>query len=199
MPSFPPAFLSLVENLARLPGLGAKSAQRLAFHLLKTDASLAQNLGSDLGRLHQAVQLCRRCSYLAEGELCAFCRDPRRDARFICVVEDPRDVDAIEATHEFRGQYHVLLGVLSPLEGVGPEALRVKELLERARAGLDEVVLALDPDVEGDATALYIARLLKPLGVKCTRLASGLPSGAELDYTDSVTLARALQARRELA
>jgi recombination protein RecR len=199
MPSFPPAFLSLVENLARLPGVGAKSAQRLAFHLLKSDSQLALGLAKDLGRLHQAVRLCSRCSYLAEEELCSFCKDPRRDARTICVVEDPRDVDSIEATHEFRGQYHVLLGVLSPLEGVGPEALRVKELLERARVGLDEVVLALDPDVEGDATALYIARLLKPLGVKCTRLASGLPSGAELDYTDTVTLARALQRRTELS
>ncbi len=198
MPSFPPAFLSLVENLARLPGVGHKSAQRLAFHLLKSEPHLAQGLAVDLGRLHKAVRLCARCAYLSEGELCAFCLDPRRDQRLICVVEDPRDVDAIEATHEFRGQYHVLLGVLSPLEGVGPEALRVKELLERARQGLDEVVLALDPDVEGDATSLYVARLLKPLGVRCTRLASGLPSGAELDYADPVTLARALQARREL-
>ncbi len=198
MASFPPAFLSLVENLARLPGVGAKSAQRLAFHLLKSEAQLAQGLSKDLGRLHQTVRLCSRCSYLSEGELCSFCQDTRRDTRLICVVEDPRDVDSIEATHEFRGQYHVLLGVLSPLEGVGPEALRVKELLERARLGLDEVVLALDPDVEGDATSLYIARLLKPLGIRCTRLASGLPSGAELDYTDPVTLARALQARRDI-
>ena len=199
MPSFPPAFLSLVENLARLPGVGAKSAQRLAFHLLKSEATLSDGLARDLARLHQAVRLCSRCAYLSEGELCAFCKDTRRDSRLLCVVEDPRDVDAIEATAEFRGQYHVLLGVLSPLEGVGPEALRVKELLERAREGLDEVVLALDPDVEGDATALYVARLLKPLGIKCTRLASGLPSGAELDYADTVTLARALQRRTELS
>jgi recombination protein RecR len=198
MPSFPPAFLSLVENLARLPGVGAKSAQRLAFHLLKSESTLALGLSKDLGRLHQAVRLCSRCAYLSEGELCSFCLDTRRNPRFLCVVEDPRDVDAIEATSEFRGQYHVLLGVLSPLEGVGPEALRVKELVERAREGLDEVVLALDPDVEGDATSLYVARLLKPLGVRVTRLASGLPSGAELDYADPVTLARAMQARRDL-
>ena len=198
MPSFPPAFLSLVENLARLPGVGMKSAQRLAFHLLKSESTLATGLAKDLARLHQAVRLCKRCAYLSEEELCSFCKDTRRDARLICVVEDPRDVDSIEATSEFRGQYHVLLGVLSPLEGVGPEALRVKELLERAREGLDEVVLALDPDVEGDATALYVARLLKPLGIKVTKLASGLPSGAELDYADPVTLARAMQARREM-
>lgn len=198
MPSFPPAFLSLVENLARLPGVGMKSAQRLAFHLLKSESTLATGLAKDLGRLHQAVRLCKRCAYLSEEELCSFCKDTRRDPKLLCVVEDPRDVDSIEATSEFRGQYHVLLGVLSPLEGVGPEALRVKELLERAREGLDEVVLALDPDVEGDATALYVARLLKPLGIKVTKLASGLPSGAELDYADPVTLARAMQARREM-
>ena len=198
MPSFPPAFLSLVENLARLPGVGAKSAQRLAFHILKSEVQLAEGLSKDLGRLHQAVRLCSRCGYLSEGELCAFCKDTRRDPKIICVVEDPRDVDSIEATAEYRGQYHVLMGVLSPLEGVGPEDLRVKELLARIGEGVEEVVLALDPDVEGDATALYVSRLLKPSGIKCTRLASGLPSGAELDYADPVTLARALQARREL-
>lgn len=197
MPSYPPAFLSLVENLARLPGVGGKSAQRLAFHLLRSDPSAAQALGRDLGALHQKVRLCADCGYLAEGERCAYCRDARRDARLLCAVEDPRDVDVIEASGEYRGRYHVLLGVLSPLEGVGPEQLRVKELLARLE-GVEELILALDPDVEGDATALYLARLVKPLGVKLSRLASGLPQGSEIEYADQVTLARALQARREL-
>lgn len=197
MPSYPPAFLSLVEHLARLPGVGGKSAQRLAFHLLKSDPALAQGLGRDLNALHQKVRLCADCGYLAEGERCAFCRDPRRDAKLLCVVEDPRDVDVIEASGEFRGRYHVLLGVLSPLEGIGPEQLRVKELLTRLD-GVEEVILALDPDVEGDATSLYLTRLTKPLGLKVSRLASGLPQGSEIEYADQVTLARALAARREL-
>jgi recombination protein RecR len=195
--SYPPAFQSLVENLSRLPGVGLKSAQRLAFHLLKNDASLARNLGRDLGALHDRVCLCARCGYLAEGELCGFCRDLRRDPKVICVVEDPRDVDVIEATSEFRGGYHVLLGVISPLEGIGPGELKIRELLARME-GVEEVILALDPDVEGDATALYLTRLLRPLGAKVTRLASGLPQGSELEYADQVTVARALAARREL-
>ena len=197
MASYPPAFMSLVENLSRLPGVGAKSAQRLAFHLLKSDPSLASNLGRDLGQLHGKVRLCSRCCYLAAGDLCAFCLDTRRDDSLLCVVEDPRDVDVIEATAEYRGRYHVLLGVLSPLEGIGPEALKIRELLARSE-GLHEVILALDPDVEGDATSLYLTRLLKPLGIKVTRLASGLPQGSELEYADQVTVARALAARREV-
>jgi recombination protein RecR len=196
MASYPPAFLSLVENLSRLPGVGAKSAQRLAFHLLKSDPSMAVNLGRDLGALHSKVRLCSRCSYLASTDLCAFCSDPRRDDSLLCVVEDPRDVDVIEATSEYRGRYHVLLGVLSPLEGIGPEALKIRELLARTE-GVQEVILALDPDVEGDATSLYLSRLLRPLGLKVTRLASGLPQGSELEYADQVTVARALAARRE--
>jgi recombination protein RecR len=187
-----------VENLARLPGVGGKSAQRLAFHLLKSDPSLAARLGRDLTQLHARVRLCIDCGYLAEGERCHFCQDTRRDARLLCVVEDPRDVDVIEASGEYHGLYHVLLGVLSPLEGVGPEQLRVKELLARL-GGVGELIVALDPDVEGDATALYLARLARPLGVKVSRLASGLPQGSEIEYADQVTLARALQARRELS
>jgi len=197
MASYPAAFLSLVENLSRLPGVGAKSAQRLAFHLLKSDPTLASNLGRDLGSLHSKVRLCSRCSYLAADELCAFCADPRRDDTLLCVVEDPRDVDVIEASGEFRGRYHVLLGVLSPLEGIGPDALKIRELLARS-VGLQEVILALDPDVEGDATSLYLTRLLRPLGLKVTRLAQGLPQGSELEYADQVTVARAFAARREV-
>ncbi len=197
MASHPAAFLSLVENLARLPGVGPKSAQRLAFHLLKSDPALAAVLSRDLGQLHARVRLCPTCAYLAGGETCAICADPRRDARVLCVVEDPRDVDVIEATAEFRGRYHVLLGVLSPLEGVGPGDLKIRELLGRT-AGLEEIILALDPDVEGDATALYLARLIRPLGIRVTRLASGLPQGSELEYADQVTVARALAARREV-
>lgn len=197
MASYPPAFLSLVENLARLPGVGPKSAQRLAFHLLKGDAQQAQALGRDLGQLHLKVRLCATCGYLAEAEQCHFCADGRRDRRIVCVVEDPRDVDVIEASGEYRGLYHVLLGVLSPLEGIGPEQLKVRELLARL-GGVEEAILALDPDVEGDATALYLTRLIKPAGVKVSRLASGLPMGSEIEYADQVTLARALAARREL-
>ena len=184
--------------MARLPGVGGKSAQRLAFHLLKSDPDLARNLGRDLSVLHSKVRLCSTCSYLAEGERCLYCTDTRRDDRILCVVEDPRDVDVIEASGEFRGRYHVLLGVLSPLEGIGPEALKVRELLPRLASGVDEVILALDPDVEGDATSLYLTRLIKPLGIKVTRLASGLPMGSEIEYADQVTLARALAARREV-
>jgi recombination protein RecR len=197
VPSYPPAFLSLVERLARLPGVGGKSAQRLAFHLLKSEADLARGLGQDLAALHLKVRLCADCGYLAEGERCGFCRDARRDPNLLCVVEDPRDVDVIEASGEFRGRYHVLLGVLSPLEGIGPEQLRIKELLARLE-GVAELILALDPDVEGDATSLYLTRLTKPLGIRVTRLASGLPQGSEIEYADQVTLARALLARREL-
>jgi recombination protein RecR len=196
--SYPPAFTSLVENLARLPGVGPKSAQRLAFHLLKAEAAQAQALGKDLGALHQKVRLCASCGYLAESEQCHFCSDPRRDGRSLCVVEDPRDVDVIESSGEYRGRYHVLFGVLSPLEGIGPEQLKVRELLARL-GGVEEVILALDPDVEGDATALYLTRLVRPAGPKITRLASGLPMGSEIEYADQVTLARALAARREMA
>jgi recombination protein RecR len=197
MPSYPPAFTSLVENLARLPGVGPKSAQRLAFHLLKSEAGQAQALAKDLGALHLKVRLCGTCGYLAESEQCHFCADPRRDGRILCVVEDPRDVDVIESSGEYRGRYHVLFGVLSPLEGVGPEQLKVRELLARL-GGVEEVILALDPDVEGDATCLYLTRLVKPAGAKVTRLASGLPMGSEIEYADQVTLARALAARREV-
>jgi recombination protein RecR len=195
--SYPPAFLSLVENLARLPGVGPKSAQRLAFHLLKGEAAQAQSLGKDLGNLHLKVRLCDECGYLAEGPRCHFCADTRRDQRIMCVVEDPRDVDVIEASGEYRGRYHVLFGVLSPLDGIGPEQLKVRELLARLD-GVEEVIVALDPDVEGDATSLYLTRLIKPLGIKVTRLASGLPMGSEIEYADQVTLARALAARREM-
>jgi recombination protein RecR len=198
MASYPPAFLSLVEHLARLPGVGTKSAQRLAFHLLKSDPALATGLGKDLGQLHSKVKLCATCSYLAEGERCLFCSDQRRDNKTLCVVEDPRDVDVVEASGEYRGRYHVLLGVLSPMEGIGPEALKVRELLARLGDEVTEVILALDLDVEGDATSLYLTRLIKPLGIKVTRLASGLPMGSELEYADQVTLGRALLARREM-
>ena len=197
MASYPPAFLSLVENLARLPGVGPKSAQRLAFHLLKGEAAQAQSLGKDLNQLHIKVRLCDDCGYLSEGPRCHFCADERRDKKLMCVVEDPRDVDVIEASAEYRGKYHVLFGVLSPLEGIGPEQLKVRELLARLD-GVEEVIVALDPDVEGDATSLYLTRLIKPLGIKVSRLASGLPMGSEIEYADQVTLARALAARREM-
>jgi recombination protein RecR len=197
--TYPPAFLALVEDLARLPGVGSRTAGRLAYFLLRSPSALSQGLAARLAGLHQGVRACGRCFNLAEGERCGVCSDPRRDQRTLCVVEEPKDLEAIERTGEYRGLYHVLMGVLSPLEGIGPDQLRVKELLERIRVeGADELIVAVNPDVEGEATVLYLARLLKPLGLKVTRLASGLPLGAELEFTDQLSLARALQSRREL-
>ncbi len=199
MPAYPPAFLRLVEDLARLPGIGGRTAQRLAFFLLRSDPSLAGELSTSLGALHAQVRTCQRCFNLAEETLCRICADTRRDLSTICVIEEPKDLDAIERTGEYHGSYHVLMGVLSPLEGIGPDTLKVKELLERVNAGgVKEVIVASNPDVEGEATALYLSRQLRPMGVKVTRLASGLPLGAELEYADQLTLARALSGRREV-
>ena len=199
MASYPPAFLALVEDLARLPGVGSRTAGRLAYFLLRSPAALSQGLAARLAALHQGVKACGRCFNLAEGPLCAVCSDTRRDQRTLCVVEEPKDLEAIERTGEYHGLYHVLMGVLSPLEGIGPDQLRVKELLERVRTeGADELIIAVNPDVEGEATVLYLGRLLQPMGVNVSRLASGLPLGAELEFTDPLSLARALQGRRPL-
>ncbi len=199
MASYPPAFLRAIEELARLPGLGSKTAQRLAFFLLKREPQQAKALGEALLALHAQVRSCRICFNLSESETCPICADERRNPRLICVVEEPKDLGAIERTGEFKGRYHVLMGSLSPLEGVGPEDLRIVELLARVKeGGIEELIVATNPDVEGEATALYLAKLIKPLGVRMTRLASGLPMGAELEYADQVTVARALSGRREL-
>jgi recombination protein RecR len=190
---------NLIDELGRLPGIGPKSAQRIAFYLLKADAEDARRLARSITEAKERVSWCRRCFNLADGELCMFCRDERRDAHLVCVVEEPRDIVAIERTGEFKGRYHVLQGAISPIEGIGPEQLRVKELLARvADDGITEVILATNPNIEGEATAMYLARILKPAGLRVTRIASGLPVGGDLEYADEVTLGRALEGRREV-
>ena len=189
----------LVAELAKLPGIGEKTAQRLAFHLLRAPPEYARELAAAIQEVKQKVRLCTRCFSLTETELCHFCRDTRRDERVLCVVEGVADQLAVERTREFKGRYHVLHGVLSPLEGIGPDQLRIKELLERLNDGkVEEIIIATNPDVEGEATALYLTRLLKPMGLKVTRIAQGLPMGGDLEFADQATLARALSARREL-
>lgn len=189
----------LVAQLSRLPGIGEKTAQRLAFHLLRSDPAYPRELAQAILEVQQKVKLCARCCSLTEHELCGYCQDTRRDDRAICVVESVSDQIAIERTREFKGRYHVLHGVLSPLEGVGPDQLRIKELLARLEDGkVEEVIVATNPDVEGEATALYLTRLFKPMGIRVSRLAQGLPMGGDLEFADQATLARALSGRREL-
>jgi recombination protein RecR len=187
----------LTVLLAKLPGVGEKTAQRLAFHILKSPKEYASDLAEALLLLQQQVRLCSVCCNLTARDPCAICGDAQRDTRMICVVESVPDLLAVERTREFRGRYHVLHGALSPLDGVGPDQLKIKELLVRLD-GVSEVIIATDPTVEGEATALYLTRLVKPLGVRVTRIAQGLPMGGDLEYADQVTLARALQGRREI-
>ncbi len=190
---------SLVDELGRLPGIGPKSAQRIAFFLLKSAPDDAKRLARVIVEAKERVSWCRRCFNFAEGELCVYCRDDRRDSSLLCVVEEPRDIVAVERTQEYRGRYHVLLGAISPIEGIGPDQLKIKELLARVDdEGVQEVILATNPNIEGEATAMYLARLLKPLGLRVTRIASGLPVGGDLEYADEVTLGRALEGRREV-
>ncbi len=190
---------TLIDELGRLPGVGPKSAQRIAFHLLKVDKPDALRLAQAITEVKERVAFCQRCFNVSETDECGLCRDPGRDSRSLCVVEEPRDVVAVERTAEFRGRYHVLQGAISPLEGVGPEQLRVKELLARLESeGIAEVILCTNPNIEGEATAMYLARLLRPLGVRVTRIASGLPVGGDLEYADELTLGRALEGRREV-
>jgi recombination protein RecR len=189
----------LIDEMARLPGIGQKTAQRLAFHLLSVEEADARRLASAINDMRDQVTLCERCFNVAAGDECAICRDTRRDTALVCVVERPQDIVVVERTQEFRGRYHVLGGSLSPINGVGPGQLRIDEL--RARIGgeeIKELIVATNPTIEGDATAMYLARELKPLGVKVTRLASGLPVGGDLDYADELTLGRALAGRMEL-
>jgi len=189
----------LVKELAKLPGIGEKTAQRLAFHVLEAGPGYAGELAAAIAGVVRDVRLCSSCQTLTDRDPCPICADPDRDARTICVVEGVPDLIAVERTHEFRGRYHVLHGALSPLDGVGPGDLKVRELLLRLEASpVDEVIVATNPDVEGEATALYLTKLLKPLGVKVTRIAQGVPMGGDLEYADQVTLARALAGRREL-
>src|SRR4051794_5188828 len=189
----------LIDELGRLPGVGPKSAQRIAFHLLQADPVDVRRLAQVLVEVKDKVRFCTVCGNVAEEETCRICRDPRRDVTVICVVEEPKDVVAIEKTREFRGRYHVLGGAISPIEGVGPDDLRVRELMTRLADGeIAELILATDPNLEGEATATYLARLVKPMGLKVTRLASGLPVGGDLEYADEVTLGRAFEGRRQV-
>lgn len=189
----------LIDELSRLPGIGAKSAQRLAFHLLTVEEADARRLSGAINEMRDQVTTCERCYNVAAGELCAICRDTRRDDSLVCVVERPQDIVVVERTQEFRGRYHVLGGSLSPINGIGPGQLRFEELRRRLQPeGIKELIVATNPTVEGDATAMYIAREYKPMGLRVTRLASGLPVGGDLDYADEITLGRALIGRSEL-
>ena len=189
----------LIDELGRLPGVGPKSAQRIAFHLLAADPADVRRLVEVLTTVKEKVRFCTICGNVAEDAQCRICRDPRRDLSVICVVEEPKDVLAVERTREFRGRYHVLGGAISPIEGIGPEDLRVRELMTRLADGvITELILATDPNLEGEATATYLARLVKPMGLRVTRLASGLPVGGDLEYADEVTLGRAFEGRRLL-
>ena len=187
----------LIDELGRLPGVGPKSAQRIAFHIIQSDRVDVSRLAEILKTVKQRVKFCTTCGNISEEELCRICKDPRRDNSSICVVEESKDVLAIEKTREFKGKYHVLGGAISPIDGIGPENLRIKELMTRlAQTQINEVIIATDPNLEGEATATYLTRLIKPLGVKVSRLASGLPVGGDLEYADEITLGRAFEGRR---
>ncbi|MDG2428561.1 MAG: recombination mediator RecR [Acidimicrobiales bacterium] len=189
----------VIDELGRLPGVGPKSAQRLAFHLMKLSVEDTSRLTEAINEMKARVRFCDRCFNLAEAEWCSVCFDDRRDGSILCVVEDPRDIVAVERTGEFGGRYHVLGGAISPIEGIGPDQLRIRELLARLEPeGVDEVILATNPNIEGEATAMYLARLLGPLGLTVTKIASGLPVGGDLEYADELTLGRALEGRRQL-
>lgn len=190
---------TLIDELGRLPGIGPKSAQRIAFHLLKLPTEDAGRLAEAIQEAKRRVRFCERCFNVSEGSLCGICADERREVGVLCVVEEARDIMALEKTGEFRGRYHVLLGAISPIEGIGPEQLKVRELLIRLDAEqIREIIICTNPNIEGEATAMYLARLLKPIGIEVTRLASGLPVGGDLEYADELTLGRALEGRRSM-
>jgi len=194
----PESLLRLIEQLQRLPGIGPKGAQRLAFHMLKTPREQTDALVQALVDVKERVTYCSVCYNITDVDPCALCTDTGRDHHVICVVEEPQNVGAIEKTREFKGMYHVLMGALSPLQGIGPDDLKIKSLLGRITNGVSEVILATNPNVEGEATALYLARLLKPLGIRVTRIAMGVPVGSDLEYTDEVTMHKAMEGRREV-
>ncbi len=192
------SLIRLIEELQRLPGIGAKSAQRLAFHVLKTPRESVERLCDAMREVKDRVTYCSTCHNITDRDPCYYCTHPSRDRRLICVVEQPENVDVVERTRDFKGVYHVLMGALSPLHGVGPDDLTIKGLLDRVAAGADEVILATNPNVEGEATAIYLAKLLKPLGVRVTRIAMGVPVGGDLEYADEVTMHKAMEGRREV-
>lgn len=195
----PDPLSKLIEQLQRLPGIGAKSAQRLAYHILKTPREEVDRLAEAMREVKERITYCSTCSNITDVDPCFFCTSPARDPRVICVVEEPENVNGVEKTRQFHGLYHVLMGALSPLHGIGPDDLKIKELLSRVATGtVQEVILATNPNVEGEATAIYLAKLLKPLGVRVTRIAMGVPVGSDLEYADDVTLQRAMEGRREV-
>jgi recombination protein RecR len=196
--SLPDPLIRLIQELQRLPGIGPKGAQRLAFHLLRTPREHTDRLIEAVREVKERVTYCSVCNNITDSDPCVYCRNESRDHRLICVVEEPQNVAAIEKTREFKGVYHVLMGALSPLQGIGPDELKIKGLLARMTDGATEVILATNPNVEGEATAIYLARLLKPLGVKVTRIAMGVPVGSDIEYADEVTMHRALEGRREV-
>ena len=197
--SFPESLVRVIEELQRLPGIGPKSAQRLAFHILRTPREQAERLAAAIRDVKERVTYCSTCNNITDTDPCEYCQNTDRDQRIICVVEEPQNVSGIEKTRDFKGVYHVLMGAISPLQGIGPDQLKIKGLLARIGDGnVSEVILATNPNVEGEATALYLARLLKPLGVKVTRIAMGVPVGSDLEYADDVTMHKALEGRREV-
>jgi recombination protein RecR len=199
MPDFAEPLARLITEFKRLPGIGQKSAQRMAFHVLRTSREDAEHLSQAILDVKDKLGLCSLCNNISETELCLFCRDASRDSKVVCVVEEPHNIVGIETTREFRGRYHVLHGALSPLRGVGPDSLRIKGLVERIGQGeIEEVIVATNPTVEGEATAVYLARLLKPLGVKVTRIGMGIPVGSDLEFADEVTISKAMEGRREM-
>ena len=198
MKDFPEPVSRLIAELKELPGIGAKSAQRITFHILRASADEAQHLAQAIQNVKDKIVTCSVCNNVTDEDPCAYCTSPDRNSRLVCVVEEPPNVVAIEKTHEFKGRYHVLMGSLSPLSGIGPEQLKIAGLLSRLADGeVEEVILATNPNVEGEATAIYLSKLIKPLGVKVTRIAMGIPVGSELDYADEVTVGKALEGRRE--
>jgi recombination protein RecR len=196
--SLPDPLTRLIEELQRLPGIGPKGAQRLAFHILKTPREQADRLVAAVRDVKEQVTYCSVCNNITASDPCVFCRNESRDRKVICVVEEPQNVEAIEKTREFKGMYHVLMGALSPLQGIGPDDLKIKSLLARIGDGVNEVILATNPNVDGEATAIYLARLLKPLGVRVTRIAMGVPVGSDIEYADEVTMHKSLEGRREV-
>ncbi|HEY7791555.1 MAG TPA: recombination mediator RecR [Vicinamibacterales bacterium] len=197
--SQPESLARLVDELQRLPGIGPKGAQRLAFHILRTPRDEANRLCEAILDVKERVTYCSVCHNITDIDPCVFCRDEARDRRLICVVEEPQNVASVEKTRDFRGVYHVLMGALSPLHGIGPDELKIRDLLTRVQAGgVEEIILATNPTVEGEATAMYLARLLKPLGVRVTRIATGVPVGSDLEYADEVTMHKAMEGRREM-
>jgi recombination protein RecR len=199
MPDFAEPLARLIAEFKRLPGVGQKSAQRLAFHVLRSPREDAERLAQSVLDVKDKLGLCSQCNNIADSDLCQFCRDPNRDPAVVCVVEEPHNIVGIETTRQFQGRYHVLHGALSPLRGIGPESLKIKGLVERIGHGeIQELIVATNPTVEGEATAVYLARLLKPLGVKVSRIAMGIPVGSDIEFADEVTISKAMEGRREM-